>query len=57
MNLLMMNKNVIILLEKIRIRNERARDAQKNRAHNPKKKEENKNNKKMKNKIWKKANL
>ena len=50
MNLLMMNKNVIILLEKIRIRNERARDAQKNRAHNPKKKEENKNNKKMKNK-------
>ena len=33
----MMNKNVIILLEKIRIRNERARDAQKNRAHNPKK--------------------
>ena len=50
MNLLILNKNVIILLEKIRIRNERARDAQKNRAHNPKKKEENKNNKKMKNK-------
>ena len=32
LNLLMMNKNVIILLEKIRMRNERAREAAKNKG-------------------------
>ena len=42
MNLLMMNKNVIILLEKIRVRNEKARENQKNRGHNPKKRKKTK---------------
>ena len=32
LNLLMLSTNVILLLEKIRIRNERARDAKKNKA-------------------------
>ena len=50
LNLLMMNKNVIILLEKIRIRNERAREAVKNRGLTERKKDENKKNKKNKNK-------
>jgi len=31
LNLLMLSTNVILLLEKIRIRNERARDAKKNK--------------------------
>ena len=45
LNLLMMNKNVIILLEKIRIRNERAREAAKNRGLTERKKEDDKKNK------------
>ena len=44
LNLLMLSQNVIILLEKIRLRNEKARDAKKNRALNKKKKD----NKKIK---------
>ena len=39
LNLLMLSQNVILLLEKIRIRNEKARDAQKNKALIKKKKE------------------
>ena len=38
LNLLMLSQNVILLLEKIRIRNEKARDAQKNKALIKKKK-------------------
>ena len=48
LNLLMMNKNVIILLGKIRMRNERAREAAKNRGMTARKKDDNKNNKKNK---------
>ena len=39
LNLLMLSQNVILLLEKIRIRNEKARDAKKLKALNKKKKE------------------
>ena len=45
LNLLMLSQNVILLLEKIRIRNERARDAKRNKALNKKKKENKKNKK------------
>ena len=48
-NLLMMNKNVIILLEKIRMRNERAREATKNGGVKIKKKDKNKKKKNDKN--------
>ena len=53
LNLLMLSQNVILLLEKIRIRNEKARDAQKNKALMKKKKE----NKKNKNKANAEDNL
>ena len=53
LNLLMLSQNVIILLEKIRLRNEKARDAKKNRALNKKKKD----NKKNKNKQNEEENL
>ena len=42
LNLLMLNQNVILLLEKIRIRNEKARDEKKNKALKKKKKEKKK---------------
>ena len=45
LNLLMLSQNVILLLEKIRIRNEKARDAKKLKALNKKKKERKKKQK------------
>ena len=45
LNLLMLSQNVILLLEKIRIRNEKARDAKKMKALNKKKKENKKKKK------------
>ena len=45
LNLLMLNQNVILLLEKIRIRNEKARDAKRNKTSIRKKKENKKNKK------------
>ena len=53
LNLLMLSQNVIILLEKIRIRNEKARDAKKNKTLVKKKKE----NKKHKNKANQEENV
>ena len=47
LNLLMLSQNVILLLEKIRLRNEKARDAKKNRALNKKKKDNKKNKNKQ----------
>ena len=44
LNLLMLSQNVILLLEKIRIRNEKARDAKRNKALKKKKKEKKKKN-------------
>ena len=47
LNLLMLSQNVILLLEKIRLRNEKARDAKRNRALNKKKKDNKKNKNKQ----------